>query len=183
MNWPATLVALLLAFFGVFVEAVFDLPRRWLGTPISWLPSLIVCVALRSDVWTLGIVATVGGLLADSLSANPLGVSVLPLFWIGLVIQRWREMLLGYSAYAQAVLGGLAAFASTLATVILLFTLGERPLIGWDSIWPLLAVSACGAVLTPPVFLVLDRTERLFTYRVVEMPAFRSDREIKRGRR
>ena len=44
-----------------------------------------------------------GGLWFDSLSANPLGVSVLPLFLVGLAIHLNRELILRDQAFAQVV--------------------------------------------------------------------------------
>jgi rod shape-determining protein MreD len=181
-DWPATLLLLILAFLGVFAEAVCDLPRRWLGAQLNLLPPLVVCAALRLDVLGVSLLCAWGGVLTDSLSGNPLGVSVLPLIWVGLVIRDWRDVLLGRSTFAQGVLGGLATVASTLVTLALLFTLGERPLLAWDSLWQLLAVSAGGVLLTPVACLILDQAERLFAYRPVAPPSFRPDREIKRGR-
>lgn len=182
MNWLNTILLLTLAFFGVFAEAACDWPRRWLGAQFNLLPPLVVYAALRLDVPALTLISVCGALLADSLSGNPLGVSILPLLWVGLAILRWRELLLGHSAYAQGVLGGLATATVTIATAALLLTVGERPLLDWGSAWQLAVVSACGAALTPLVFLILDFSERMFAYRPVATAAFRSDREIKRGK-
>ena len=44
-------------------------------------------------------------MLFDSLSANPLGVSVLPLFLVGFLIYRQRELILRDQPFAQFVLG------------------------------------------------------------------------------
>ena len=64
-----------------------------------------------------------GGLWFDSLSANPLGVSVLPLFVVGLAIHVKRELIVRDQTFAQVVLGAAApALAVPLLTLLLLLT-------------------------------------------------------------
>ncbi|MHB1306716.1 MAG: hypothetical protein ACYDC1_25435 [Limisphaerales bacterium] len=171
-----------LAVLGVFVEATFELPRRWLGSQIDILTPLMVCCAIMAGVWEVALFAVVGGLLLDSLSANPLGLSVLPLFWTGLVLERLKDLLLRDLAYAQAVLGGLAAGVVMLLKLGLLLTLGETPLVGWSTGWHLLVNCAGGVVLTPLLFRMVTVLCGLLAYQPSTTMSFRSDREIKRGR-
>lgn len=182
MNWLQTILLLLAAFLGVFAEAVVDFPRTWLGSQLNVLPALIVYAALNSSIASLALVAMLGGLWGDALSGNPLGVSVLPLFWVGLTLQRWRDLLLRQLPFAQSILGLIATATVTLATLVVLLTLGERPLLGWGSLWQLLVVSLGGAGLAPLCFAVLEGLQRTFAYEPAATAAFRPDREIKRGR-
>ncbi|MDR3377236.1 MAG: hypothetical protein P4M10_01010, partial [Verrucomicrobiae bacterium] len=67
------------AFVAVFCEAALPAPRHWLGAAIDLLPALMVYTALNASLATVCLLAVLGGVWFDSLSANPLGVSILPL--------------------------------------------------------------------------------------------------------
>jgi hypothetical protein len=182
MNGLQTILLLVLAFLGVFAEGVVDLPRLWLGTQFDVLPPLVVCAALTGGVGALALLAAAGGLWADALSGNPLGVSVLPLFWVGLALHWWRDLVLRQLPYAQCVLGGMASAAVPALTLVVLLTLGEHPLLGWGTLWQLLVVAIGGAALTPICFSALAGLTRAFAYRPSLATPFPADREIKRGR-
>jgi cell shape-determining protein MreD len=182
MNWLNTLVTLLVAYMVVWLQATFNELRHVLGAQIDLLPSLIVYVALSNGIVSLTLVSVCAGLWFDSLSANPLGASLLPLFLIGLLIQRNRDFILRDQTYAQIVIGLAASAAVPLLTVLLLLNLDERPLVGWFSIWQWLVVSVAGALMTPVWFRLFDWTGRALNYRPLGETSFRPDREIKRGR-
>jgi len=182
MNIPRLIMLLALAFLGVFVEATWDLPRRVLGAQLDVLPALVVYAAVSTDLASLALLTAAAGLWLDSVSASPLGSSILPLFVTGLVLQRRRELLLREMTYAQIVLGLGATAAVTLLKLAVLLTLGEHPILGWESLWQLAVVVAGGAVLTPVVFASMDGLTRAFAYAPERGPAFRPDREMKRGR-
>jgi hypothetical protein len=82
-------------------------------------------------------------------------VSLLPLFLIGLLIQRNRDLILRDQTYAQMVIG-FAASAARLSTVLLLLNLDQRPLLGWFSLWQWLLMSVAGALMTPLWFHVFN---------------------------
>ena len=71
----------------------------------------MVYAALNADIVTVSLLAVLGGLWFDSLSANPLGVSILPLFAVGFVIYLQRELILRELPFAQFVLGAAASAA------------------------------------------------------------------------
>ena len=73
-----TILVLVAALVAVFIESAWDWPRSWLGAQIDLLPGLMVYVSLSAGLTAITLLAVVGGLGFDSLSANPLGVSVLP---------------------------------------------------------------------------------------------------------
>lgn len=182
MNWLRLTLLLLLAFLGVFAQATVETPRRWLGAQFDLLAPLVVCAALTTDVATVAVLAVAGGLWLDALSANPLGVSVLPLFCTGLALLHAQELLLRNRAYAQVVFGALGTTSVVVLKLGLLLTLGDPPLVGWGSIWQLLVVATAGGLLTPvAVRLVQGLTARL-AFQPVSTSAFRPDREMKRGR-
>jgi cell shape-determining protein MreD len=170
------------AFLAVFWEAAFPGIRHVLGAQVSLLPGLMVYVALSTGLTTMAIFAMVSGLLFDSLSANPLGVSTLPLFAVGLLIYLRRDLLLREQAFAQFVLGFLASALVPAEIVLLLLTLGQTPLLGLGSLWQWLVMSLGGAVATPILFVLFGWLTRVLGYRPVVEISFRPDREIRRGR-
>jgi cell shape-determining protein MreD len=181
VNLVRTSLVLLAAFLAVYLEAACTWPRRLLGAQIDLLPGLMVYASLTTGVTTVTLLAAVGGVCFDSLSANPTGISVLPLFAIGMAILQVRHLILREQAYAQWVLGLAASALMPLLTLLLLYTLGKSPLIGAGSLWQWLVVSVGGAVLTPLCFVVFDRLEQALSYHPRHQSSFRSDREIERG--
>jgi cell shape-determining protein MreD len=153
-----------------------------MGAQFHVLPPLMVFCALKTDVATVTMLACVGGLLTDALSADPFGASVMPLLWAGLTYHRWREWILQDFAYAQFVLGAAASAAVPVLRLGLVLSLGEQPLLGWGSFWQLAVIAITGGLLTLAVFRWLSLMTRLFAYRVVSPVSFRADREIKYGR-
>ena len=176
-----TIILLAAAFLAVFVEAAFPLLHRWLGAQIDVLPALMMCAALNTDIVTVSLLAVLGGLWFDSLSANPLGVSILPLFVIGFAIYAKRDLILRVP-FAQVVLGTVASAAVPGLTILLLLTGGRSPLLGWGSIWQWLVMAAGGAVATPLVFQLFDWCQRTLGYQPQSETAFRPDREIRRDK-
>ena len=167
---------------AVFLGAAVNTPRQWLGGQVNLLAPLIVYAALEADVAAVALVAGLGGVTMDSLSANPLGASVLPLFWIGLALVWRREVLLRELSYAQFVLGTVAGVLAPAMTCLLLFAVGEHPLVGGSSVLQWILLAPGSGILTPPCFWLLTWLNRRLTYQPVFTPAFRSDREMKRGR-
>ncbi len=182
MNWPHLTFILAAAYLAVFLEACLNIPRSWIGAQIDLLPALMVYTALTNDIVVIGILALAGGLCFDALSANPLGVSVLPLFLIGFGIDRARELLVRESVYSQFVLGAAASAAQPLAALFLMLNLGAAPSLGWRTLWQWVVLTAGGAVATPLLFAVFDRIHRALDYQPAHQSSFRPDREIKRGR-
>jgi len=182
MNWFNTIAILVVAYLAVFAQAVTNEFRLAFGVQIDLLPSLVVYASLSGGVLTLTLVAICGGLWIDSLSANPLGISMLPLFLAGLLIQRSRELILRHQPFAQFVLGVSASAAVPLMTLLLLLNVGVQPLVSWFSVWQWLVMGAVGGAVTPLWFVVFDRIGEALSYRALGETSFRSDREIKRGR-
>ena len=182
MNWFRTISILAAAFLAVFWEAAFPGVRRLLGAQVDLLPPLVVYASLCSDLRTVCLLAFLGGLWFDSLSVNPLGASVLPLFIVGWVITRKRELILKDQVFAQVVVGLAASAAAPILMLILLLTLGRAPLFGWGTLWQLIVMSVGGAIATPVVFVFFDWVQHTFTHRRASESSFRSDREIRRGR-
>ena len=182
MTWFNTIAILVATYLAVFLQSTFNEVRHLIGVQIDMLPSLVVYAGLSGGLVTLSLVSVCGALWFDSLSANPLGISLLPLFLIGLICQQNRELILRDQPFAQFILGASASAAIPLLTLLLLLNTNAAPLIGWFSLWQWLVVSLVGGALTPVWFWLFDRIGDVLNYRAVGETSFRSDREIKRGR-
>jgi rod shape-determining protein MreD len=182
MTWPSSLFVLVGAFLAVFCEAWFNGVRHLLGAQIDLLPALMVYAGLRTDLITVTLTAFLGGLLFDSLSANPMGVTVLPLFAIGLAIFVNREFILRDQPFAQMVLGLAASAAAQAMSLLVLLTTGHKPMLGWGTLWQWVVVSVGGAIATPICFELFARLHRALVYSGDIQSSFRPDREIRRGR-
>src|SRR5262245_38641010 len=176
------ILLLVVTYVVVWLQSTFNELRHVLGVQIDLLPSLVVYAALRSNLAGLTCVAVLGGLLQDSLSANPLGVTLLPLFVFGSAIQQGREYILREQGYAQMILGLAASAGTPLVAALILINLDARPLLGWFSLWPWVVVSVVGALFTPIWFQIFDALGSILNYRPFGQGSFRPDREIKRGR-
>ena len=177
-----TMLILVAALLVAFAEAAIEGPRRWLGAQVDLLPALMVYAALRTNLVTMVLLAGFGGLCFDALSANPAGVTMLPLFLVGLALHVRRELILRDQPFAQFVLGlGAGAIVPAL-TLLLLLTCGFAPLVGWGSLWQICVMSlGCGA-LTPLVFKAFNLCHGALSYRPNTQTSFRPDRDIRRGR-
>jgi rod shape-determining protein MreD len=182
MNWLNTVLILLATVLAVFWEAAFHGIRHVIGAQVDLLPALIVYAALYGNIGVVGMVAVIGGLSFDSLSANPLGITVLPLFLCGWFINSIRDLILRDQTFAQFVIGYCASFATPVITLLLLLTTGKQPLFGWGTAWQLLVMSIGGAIATPIIFEAFALMDRIFGYRHSSELSFRPDREIRRGR-
>jgi len=181
MNWLNTILLFGAAFLAVFWEAAFSGLRRVLGAQIDFLPALMVYAGLCAGLPTIALLAAWGGLCLDSLSANPLGISIVPLFLAGLVVYSSRELLLRDQPFAQVVLGLAASAGVSLLTLLLLLTTGHTPLLGWGTLWQLAVTSAGGALVTPACFILFDWLHQSLNHRRAAETSFRADREIRRG--
>lgn len=182
MNVFSSILIFATAFLAVFVEAAFPVLHHWLGAQVDVLPVLMVYAALNADIVTISLLAVLGGLWFDSLSANPAGISILPLYAVGFLIYVRRDLILREVAFARLVLGTAASALVPVLTLLLLLSGGRQPLIGWGSLWQWLVMIAGGAAATPLVFALFDWCNRALGYQPRVETSFRPDREIRRGR-
>ena len=183
MNFLQTILIFVFAMLTVFGQAVFPGVRHLLGAQMDLLPVLMVYAALNASITTVTLLAIFGGLSFDALSANPLGVTILPLFAVGFVILSQREFILHKLSFAQIILGAVACAVVPALTVLLLLTGGTQPLLGWGSLWQWLVMTAGGAVATPIIFALFDWCNHALGYQRRTETSFRPDREIHRGRK
>lgn len=183
MSTLNSILVLLVAFIAVFCESVFSGLRNLLGAQIDLLPPLMVYAALSTGLTTVSLTAVLGGLFFDSLSANPLGISVLPLFIVGFAIYTQRELILRDQLFAQSILGLSASAFVPAATLLLLLTGGHAPSLSWVTLWQWLVVAVGGMIATPVLFWLFGWFDNAFSYRSATEMSFRPDREIRRGRK
>jgi rod shape-determining protein MreD len=183
MNRLNSILVLLVAFVAVFLEATSNTLRHWLGAQIDLLPALMVYASLSSGLFTVTALAIFGGLCFDSLSANPLGTSILPLFAIGYIIYLRRELILREQLFAQLVLGLIASALVPILALLLMSITRQMPVLGFEFVWQWLVMAVGGAVLTPVCFRLFDGLNHALAYRPAVETSFRLDRQIKRGRK
>ena len=75
-----------------------------------------------------------------------------------------------------------ASALQPLAVLFILLNIGAPPLLGWKSLWQWVVMALGGGLFTPVCFALFKRFHRAFDYPPAFQPAFRPDREIKRGR-
>jgi rod shape-determining protein MreD len=170
------------AYVTVYLQTTFNGARSILGVQPDLLPSLMVYASLSTGMPTITGLAFAGGLMLDSQSANPLGVSILPLFAIGFIIQRYRGLILREQKIAQFVLGLSASAGAPLFTLLLLLNTDPQPLLSWFSLWQWLWMTVIGGLASPCWFWVFEKLNFALTYKTLNETSFRHDREIKRGR-
>jgi rod shape-determining protein MreD len=183
MNAVNTIFILALAFIAVFVEASFGGFRRVLGVQVDVLPGLMVYAALSSGIVTISLLAVLGGLWFDALSANPLGVTILPLFVVGFAVHQFRQLILRDQTYAQLVLGISASGVAPICVLVILFSVGAEPMIGWGFAWQWFVMALLGGLLVPLYFRLFGKVYRTLGYERLVESSFRQDREIARGRK
>ncbi len=182
MRWFWTILVLCVVYLGVFIQTTFDLTRQVLGAQIDLLPALVVYVSLTAKPGLIALVAVWGGVCLDSFSSNPLGVSIIPLFVVGLVIYGKRNLVLHQRFMARFILGAVAGAAVPILTLVLLLTGGHKPLLSWGSLWQLAVMSLGAGVLAPAFFNVFELLRGAFAYQPLGQPSFRPDREIRRDK-
>jgi len=182
VNYLNTLAILCAAYLAIFLEAYVGVFRDWVGAQIDLTPALMVYCGLSSGLVTISLTAFCAGLWLDTLSANPLGISIMPQFLVGLAVYWTRDLVLRDQPYARVVLGMAGSAAAPLLTVLFLLGGGYNPVIGWGSLWQWLVLTVSGGVLTPVCFWLFDRLNGAFAYSRTSETTFRPDREIKRGR-
>ena len=164
MNWFHTASILLAALIGVFLEAVVTLPRDLLGAQVNPLPALVVYAALHSNMATLTLLVICGSLWQSSLSADPLGIALLPLFLVGVFIEINRGQFARRERFVRFTLGAAASASVPLFTLFLLLTVGHEPIVNWFSLWQWVVVSVGGGVLTLLAFFVLDWLKNVLSH-------------------
>lgn len=170
------------AFLAVFGEAVLGAPRQFLGAQVDLLPALMMYAALNADIFTISLLAVLGGMWFDSLSANPMGITILPLITAGLPVYARRDLILRGTPFAQFLLGAAASALVPALTMLLLLNGGRQPLIGWGSLWQWVVMTLGGGLAAPVIFSLADWCGRTLGYKLRTEMSFRTDRETRHGK-
>jgi rod shape-determining protein MreD len=176
-------LAFLLAGYGlIFAQSRVTFVRDLVGTQPDFLPGLMVYAGLAFPLEITVLCAVALGVLFDSLSANPLGVTAVVLGLVGLAGSRFREFLLSDQFTTHWVLGLLAsALAPPVSLAVCRFA-GAEPLLGWGTGWHWAIMTAGGGLVTPLWFRLFNRLDDALRYKEVPESVFRADRQIARGR-
>ena len=174
---PITLL-FLATWLAVFGQTQFPT----LGIPLDIRPALIVYAALTHGMPTLLGIVAVSSLGTDALSANPIGVSLIPCFLLGFVLNLQRHLLLREQRFAQVWLGLSGGIAMPLLTWGLLQMESQPQPMGFNLLSRIVLLGILNAAACPALFVVFDGLRDVFEYKPIAEMGFRSDREIKRGR-
>src|SRR5687768_2291282 len=134
-HWVSVLVFLLTGYVLIFAQARVSALRDAIGTQPDFIPGLMVYAGLAFRVEVILLCATVLGILFDSLSANPLGTTVMTLTAVGLIGGRFREFLLSDQFTTHWVLGLMASGIAPVFAAAVCKLAGGDPLLGWSSAW------------------------------------------------
>jgi cell shape-determining protein MreD len=182
MNWLSTTLIFFVTWLVVFASTQFAPVSSLIGAPLTLVPAVLVYVALTNHLAVTTALSVFSALGLDALSANRLGVSLLPMFAAAFLIQTRRHVILREQTYAQFWLGAGAGLFIPLATLAIL-SLGQRqPIVGWPTVWQWLVIALANGLLCPAAFRLFDALRRTFDYQPVVESSFRPDRQIKRGR-
>jgi len=177
------LVLLLGVYLLIFMQSHMNWPRLWFGFQPDLTPALLVCVGLTMAAGYISTTAVLTGLWLDSLSANPLGVSILPLFIAGWMVYCFREKILGGEFVAQFYLGTTAGLLVPLMQLGLLKMTWATPLLGWEmGLWALVNALFCGAAV-PLLDWLTKRFTSWFSHPLYEPNRWPNEaRQIVRGK-
>ena len=174
---------LLGVYFLIFLQSHWQVPRIWLGFQPDLTPALMVFVGLTMGAGYVSSIALMSGLWLDSLSANPFGMSIFPLFLVGWIVFCFRKKIMAVEFMAQiylGILGGLLVFLLLLTVLILL---SFYPLFGWGMFFfAMLYAVFCG--LAVPFFYLLHKCfKSLFSHSSYEPNNWgNNNRQIVRGK-
>lgn len=182
MNRVPITVLFLTTWLTVFGQTQFPSLTGSLGIPLDLRPALIVYAALSHGLPTLLGISLVAGLGTDALSANPIGVSLVPCFVLGLILNLRQHLLLREQGYAQMWLGLAGGMTLPLMTWALLLVHDRSAPMGFGIFFRILSIGILNAAACPALFLVFDGLRDIFDYKPISEMGFRNDREIKRGR-
>lgn len=181
-HWLSVLVFLVTGYALIFAQARVTALREAIFTQPDLLPGLMVYAGLAFRTEVLLGCAAILGLLFDSLSANPLGTTMVTLSAIGLVSARFREYLLSDQFTTHWVLGLAASGAAPLLSLGVCKFAGAEPLAGWSTAWHWALMTAGGGIVTPLWFVFFNRLDDALRYKEAPESVFRADRQIARGR-
>ena len=130
-----TFTILLTALAAIFFESACQIPRNLTGAQIDPLPALMLVVAVRAPVMAISALAIMGSLWQSSLSSDPLGIGMLPLFMLGMLAHLNIKSIAYHHIGSRFALGAIAGALVPILTLCLLLLSGQQPMIGLYSLW------------------------------------------------
>ena len=130
-----TFTILLTALTVIFFESACQIPRNLTGAQIDPLPALMLVVAVRAPVMAITALAIMGSLWQSSLSSDPLGICMLPLFALGMLVHLNIKSISHHHIGSRFALGAMAGALMPILTLCLLLLTGHQPMIGLYSLW------------------------------------------------
>ncbi len=127
-----------------------------LGVKIDCLPCLVLYCALFASWKELFCVCTLAGLLFDSMSLNPLGVTVISLLLPGYFLYCNRKILLYHSVWVQVLLGFAMGIVSPLFTLLQLTGLPISPLINFRVLFVFIVLGITNALVAPIILFGIN---------------------------
>lgn len=182
MNRFTRIFLFLAMWLSVFAQTQFQGLRDLIQVPIAISPALVSYAALTHGLGVTLSLGILGGLWVDSLSASPVGVSVLPLFLLGFTLHLQRHLILRDQGFAQFWVGLGAGAGVPLLTLGVLSLTRSQPVTGGFTVIHLLLLGLINGVACPFLFRMFDFLHRVFDYRPLTTSSFRTDRETVRGR-
>ncbi len=182
MNRFTLIFLFLVTWMSVFAQTQFSTLRQLLSVPLALSPALVCYAALTHGFGVTISLAVLSGLWIDSLSASPLGVSIMPLFLLGFTLQLQRHLILRDQGFAQFWIGLGAGTGVPLLTLGVLSLTRSQPVTGGFTFIQLLLMGLLNGVVCPALFWMFDFLHRIFDYRPLTTSSFRTDRETVRGR-
>ena len=79
-----------------------------LGAQLNPLPALMLVVALRSPISTIGLLSVFGSFAQSALSSNPFGLSLIPLYLFGFIVHLYSRSLYHHHSGSRLALGAAA---------------------------------------------------------------------------
>lgn len=126
------------------------------GVKIDCIPCLVLYCALFASWKELFFVCTLAGLLFDSMSLNPLGVTVISLLLPGYLLYCNRKVLLYHSVWVQALLGGAIGIIPPLLTLLQLTGLPVSPLINLGVLFVFIVLGITNAFAAPIILFGIN---------------------------
>lgn len=183
MNFSHTIFLVMIGYLIIALNAtLFGKLRAISGLDIQLLPAIVACSGLISSIETILLVSFIIGLMFDSISANPLGVTSISLAIPGVLIYSAQNLFVKNQWQTQFLSGVFAGLLQPLVVLFLLLTFGYEPVFSADSILILGLSALIGGFFTPWIFKFVNWMDKNFNYSQVKTSSFRPDREIKRGR-
>jgi len=126
---------MLTALVAIFFETACQIPRILTGAQIDPLPALMVVTSLRAPMPVITALAIMGSLWQSSLSSDPLGISILPLFLLGMMMHLNIKSISHHHIGSRFALGAIAGALVPILTLCMLLLSGHQPMIGLYSLW------------------------------------------------